>query len=84
MAIRKPLTLSELAARWYIRMRHTTLDTPERREFEQWLSLDPRHAAEYESIAGVMRQLDSKDTLVGLGRCRRATSLFGTGKQAQG
>ncbi len=66
MAMRKPLTLSELAARWYIRMRHTTLDTPERREFEQWLSLDPRHAAEYESIAGVMRQLDSKDTLVGL------------------
>lgn len=64
--MRRPLTLSELAARWYIRMRHTTLDTPERREFEQWLSLDPRHAAEYESIAGAMRQLDSKDALPSL------------------
>ncbi|MDP8566892.1 FecR family protein [Methylophilus aquaticus] len=64
--MRKPLTLSELAARWYIRMRHTKQDAPERREFEQWLSLDARHAAEYESIAGLMRQLDSKEALSSL------------------
>lgn len=64
--MRKSLTLAELAARWYIRLRDTAQDTPERREFEQWLSVDTRHAAEYESIARAMRQLDSKESLASL------------------
>lgn len=62
----KSVSLAELAARWYIRLRDTPQDTPERREFEQWLSADPRHVAEYESIASAMRQLDSKESLASL------------------
>lgn len=61
----KSLTLSEMAARWYLRMRehaHNQRST-EHHEFEQWLADDPSHAAEYDSFARAMRQLDSAENL---------------------
>jgi len=64
----KPLTLSEIAARWYLRMREHAHNqrANERRAFEQWLADDPRHGAEYDSIARAMRQLDSTEGLSSL------------------
>lgn len=61
----KQSTLSEVAARWYLRMREHSQEPQdvEIKAFETWLADDPRHAIEYESIAGAMRQLDSTDGL---------------------
>lgn len=61
--MRKPLTLSEMAARWYIRMREHSQGTPEYTAFEKWLADDPRHVSEYDSIARAMRQLSSTESL---------------------
>lgn len=64
----KPLTLSEIAARWYLRMREHAHNqrANERDAFDQWLADDPRHSAEYDSIARAMRQLDSTEGLSSL------------------
>lgn len=61
----KSLTLSEMAARWYLRMREHGHNprAAEHHAFEQWLADDPRHGAEYESIARAMHQLDSSEGL---------------------
>jgi transmembrane sensor len=61
----KSLTLSEMAARWYLRMREHAHNqrSAEHHAFEQWLADDPRHAAEYDSFAHAMRQLDSAESL---------------------
>jgi transmembrane sensor len=61
----KSLTLSEMAARWYLRMREHGHNQrhAEHHAFEQWLADDPRHGAEYESIARAMGQLDSTEGL---------------------
>lgn len=64
--MRKTFTLSEMAARWYLRMRENAGSGAERTAFEQWLADDPRHASEYDSIARAMRQLDSAESLPGL------------------
>ena len=64
-AASKSLTLSEMAARWYLRMREHAHNqrSAEHHAFEQWLADDPRHAAEYDSFAHAMRQLDSAESL---------------------
>lgn len=61
----KSLTLSEMAARWYLRMREHGHNQrhAEHHAFEQWLADDPRHGAEYDSIARAMGQLDSTEGL---------------------
>jgi transmembrane sensor len=61
----KSLTLSEVAARWYLRMREHAHNqrSAEHHAFEQWLADDPSHAAEYNSFAHAMRQLDSAESL---------------------
>lgn len=61
----KSLTLSEMAARWYLRMREHGHNprAAEHHAFEQWLADDPRHGAEYDSIARAMHQLDSSEGL---------------------
>lgn len=56
-------TLSETAARWYIRMRDAAPDAPERSQFEAWLMADSAHQAEYESISATMQQLNTNKTL---------------------
>jgi len=64
-AASKSLTLSEMAARWYLRMREHAQNqrSAEHHAFEQWLADDPSHAAEYDSFAHAMRQLDSAEGL---------------------
>jgi transmembrane sensor len=64
----KSLTLSEMAARWYLRLREQEKNArgSEQQAFEAWLADDPRHAAEYDSIARAMRQLDSAESLSSL------------------
>lgn len=59
------MTLSEMAARWYLRMREHAHNprASEHHAFEQWLADDPRHSAEYDSIARAMQQLDSPEGL---------------------
>lgn len=54
-----------MAARWYLRMREHGHNprAAEHHAFEQWLADDPRHGAEYESIARAMHQLDSSEGL---------------------
>lgn len=66
----KPLTLSEIAARWYLRMREQAPQSrhQEQQAFEQWLADDPRHGAEYDSIARAMGQLSSPERLSQLAR----------------
>lgn len=61
----KSLTLSEMAARWYLRMREHGHNprAAEHHAFEQWLADDPRHGAEYDSISRAMHQLDSTEGL---------------------
>lgn len=61
----KSLTLSEMAARWYLRMREHGHNQrhAEHHAFQQWLADDPSHAAEYDSIARAMGQLDSTEGL---------------------
>ncbi|WP_232411001.1 FecR domain-containing protein [Methylophilus sp. 5] len=61
----KSQTLSEMAARWYLRMREHAHHqrAAEQHAFEQWLADDPLHATEYDSIARAMRQLDSPESL---------------------
>jgi transmembrane sensor len=59
----KPMTVSEMAARWYLRMREHSQGTPERDAFERWLADDPRHASEYESITRAMRRMSSPESL---------------------
>lgn len=61
----KSLTLSEMAARWYLRMREHGHNprAAEHHAFEQWLADDPRHGAEYDSIARAMHQLNSSEGL---------------------
>ncbi len=61
----KPLTLSEMAARWYLHMREP-YNPAEHKAFKQWLAEDPRHAAEYDSIARAMHQLDSTESIASL------------------
>lgn len=54
-----------MAARWYLRMREHGHNprAAEHHAFEQWLADDPRHGAEYDSIARAMHQLDSSEGL---------------------
>jgi transmembrane sensor len=65
VAASKSLSLSEMAARWYLRMREHAHNQrgAEHHAFEQWLADDPSHAAEYDSFAHAMRQLDSAEGL---------------------
>lgn len=64
----KSFTLSEMAARWYLRMREHAQHqrSAEQQAFEEWLADDPRHLAEYESITRAMQKLDSADSLSSL------------------
>jgi transmembrane sensor len=62
----KPMTVSEVAARWYLRMREHSHGTPERDAFEQWLADDPMHASEYESIRRAMQRMSSPESLSSL------------------
>jgi len=64
-AASKSLSLSEMAARWYLRMREHAHNqrSAEHHAFEQWLADDPSHAAEYDSFAHAMRQLNSAESL---------------------
>lgn len=59
------MSLSEMAARWYLRMREHAHNprASEHHAFEQWLADDPRHSAEYDSIARAMQQLESPESL---------------------
>lgn len=59
----KPMSISEVAARWYLRMREYSKGTPERDAFERWLADDPRHASEYESITRAMHRMSSPESL---------------------
>jgi transmembrane sensor len=59
----KSMTISEMAARWYLKKREHSLDLVERAEFEQWLAADPRHVKEYDSIANAMQMLRSPEFL---------------------
>ncbi len=59
----KPMTVSEVAARWYLRMREHSQGTKERDDFEQWLADDPHHASEYESIKRAMQRMSSAESL---------------------
>ncbi|SDK14233.1 FecR family protein [Methylophilus rhizosphaerae] len=61
----KPLSLSEMAARWYLHMREP-YNPAEYKAFKQWLAEDPRHAAEYDSITRAMHQLNSTESLASL------------------
>lgn len=56
-------TLSETAARWFIRMRDAAPDAPERAEFEAWLMSSPAHRAEYASFVDTMDHLGPAGTL---------------------
>ena len=58
----RPLNLSEMAARWFIRQREQSLNAAERADFEVWIA-DPAHAAEYQSIASAMQVLEHPDSL---------------------
>lgn len=62
----KPLTLSEMAARWYLHMREHAQNPSEHKAFKQWLADDPRHVAEYDSIARAMHQLNATESLASL------------------
>lgn len=57
------MTVSEVAARWYLRMREHSQGTKERDDFEQWLADDPHHASEYESIKRAMQRMSSAESL---------------------
>ena len=57
------MTVSEMAARWYLRMREHSQGAPERDAFERWLADDPRHASEYESITRAMHRMSSPESL---------------------
>lgn len=59
----KPMTVSEVAARWYLRMREHSQGAKERDDFEQWLADDPNHASEYESIKRAMQRMSSAESL---------------------
>ena len=59
----KPMTVSEVAARWYLRMREYSQGASEREDFERWLADDPRHASEYESIRRAMQRMSSAESL---------------------
>jgi transmembrane sensor len=62
----KQMTVSEVAAQWYLRMREHSQGAPEREDFERWLADDPRHASEYESITRAMQRMSSPDSLSSL------------------
>lgn len=62
----KAIHSSEAAALWYIRLRDAEPDAPERGEFERWLTMNPVHQAEYESICSTMDQLASPKSLAKL------------------
>lgn len=62
----KQMTVSEVAAQWYLRMREHSQGAPERAAFERWLADDPRHASEYESITRAMQRMSSPDSLSSL------------------
>ena len=57
------MTVSEVAARWYLRMREHSQGAKERDDFEQWLADDPNHASEYESIKRAMQRMSSAESL---------------------
>lgn len=78
-AASKSLTLSEMAARWYLRMREHAQNqrSAEHHAFEQWLADDPSHAAEYDSFAHAMRQLDSAEGLSTLADAAEQQAFFG-------
>jgi transmembrane sensor len=62
----KQMTVSEVAAQWYLRMREHSQGALERAAFERWLADDPRHASEYESITRAMQRMSSPDSLSSL------------------
>jgi transmembrane sensor len=59
-------TISEVAARWYIRMRDNALDEAERDAFERWVSSNPAHQREYQNIVQTMQQLNSNNGIQSL------------------
>jgi transmembrane sensor len=58
--------LREEAARWFVRMRDSEPDHPDRGRFEAWLMGNPAHAREYSAIASVWTDLDSTRQLQSL------------------
>jgi transmembrane sensor len=59
----KKESLSETAARWFIRLQHLPSEAPEHSQFEAWLAASPAHQAEYASISELWQQLDSPEDL---------------------
>ena len=74
----KTLKLSEVAARWYLRMREQASRHNEQQAFEQWLADDPRHAAEYDSIVSAMGQLHSTESLSKLAIAAEQQAFLGS------
>lgn len=58
--------ISEVAARWYIRLRDSAPDDAERDAFEKWVSSNPAHQREYLNIVQTMQQLNSNNGIESL------------------
>lgn len=58
--------LRKEAARWFLRMRNSEPDHPDRSKFEAWLMGNPEHAREYSAISAVWADFDSTPQLQSL------------------
>ena len=55
--------ITEAAIKWFLRMRDAEPDHPERGRFEAWLMVNAVHAHEYQAVAEVWQDFDSKENL---------------------
>lgn len=55
--------LTETATKWFLRMQNAEPVHPDRAQFEAWLLDDPANAGEYNAVAELWDDFDSKDNL---------------------
>jgi transmembrane sensor len=58
--------LTEAAIKWFLKIQNTEPDHPERGQFEAWLMANPAHSAEFNAVAEVWEDFDSKANLQSL------------------
>lgn len=77
--VKRLLRLREEAARWFVRMRSSEPDHPDRGRFEAWLLGNPAHAREYAAIASVWEDFDSTRQLQSLAQAMQQKKTEATG-----
>ena len=75
--------LSEIAAKWFIRMQEASPDSPERSCFEAWLMQNPSHQQEYASISQAWNGIDSMDELKKLAHAKHTIHVSKKNKRVK-